>query len=334
MPISPSIADIGEVFSAYDLKILGVTDADSLSQDRAHLEKWQSNGYAAGMQYMQKPADQLASPVALWPEVKSIISVGLFYGAESLPPIEKGFGRVARYAWRKDYHHVFRENLKSVSTALEKFGGARIFSDSIPLLERAIAAKTGQAFIGKNSLCIVPREGSFFLLGEIFLSFSIKDVVKTPQSSTETKRCGTCVRCIADCPTGALIEPRVLDANRCISYLTIEHRGPFTAQQSQMIGDWIFGCDICQEVCPYNAPMLKLKKRSSRLLDLTSENGSPIKNDRLNLLEVLSINSNREFEKRFKDSPILRARRSGLIRNAQAVAANQGMDLTQYGTNQ
>jgi epoxyqueuosine reductase len=319
--------EISEILTEYNLKLIGHTDTTSLEIDKQRLSDWQQNGFAAGMEYMKRDPALLSNPSVLFPEAKTVLSISLDYGSEPHLPVQLGYGQVARYAWGRDYHNVFKEVLSIVSDRLKVFGEVRFYSDAVPLLERALAARTGGAFIGKNSLAIIPKQGSLFLMAEIFCSFKITPPNNQPISQNKKNTCGTCTRCISNCPTNAIVTDYVVDAGKCISYLTIEHRGAFTKEQSSMIGDWVFGCDICQDVCPYNFVSLKKKRLGSTILKWIETNKPRFQ--QLNLEEILSFKTNRQFEDFFQGSPILRARRSGLQRNARAVLLNQGCVTTE-----
>jgi epoxyqueuosine reductase len=318
------LQEIAEILSTCGLKVVGITDASTLEQDRNALMQWQAQGFAAGMEYMKRDPALLADPRALLPHAQTVISLALDYGAEPAPPPRHGYGRVARYAWGRDYHLVFKEALALLAEKLTQFGTVRFFADAVPLLERALAARTSGAFIGKNTLAIVPKVGSFFFLAELLCDFEIiLPTDRSPLVPRQMKACGSCTQCMTQCPTGALVAPYSLDARRCISYLTIEHRGAFTEAQATWIGDWIFGCDICQDVCPYNFVSLKKKRPAHALLQWLDTNRPRFQ--QLCLEEVLALKTNRDFEQFFEGSPILRARRAGLQRNARAVMKNQSL---------
>jgi epoxyqueuosine reductase len=231
-------------------------------------------------------------------------------------------GRVARYAWGRDYHKVLRKRLEAFVKVVEAhLGGAfehRVFSDSVPLLERALARKSGMGFIGKNTMLIAPRLGSFLFLAEVLWGVDVEMPPESPPRGSSAG-CGTCSRCIDDCPTGAFVSERVLDANRCISYLTIEKRGALTAQERLWLGDWVFGCDRCQEVCPHNFVTLKRGRRAS-LPELSAAAGI---GEVLSLSEVLGMRTDERFRARFAGTALMRTKREGLLRNAAVVGANK-----------
>ncbi len=304
------------------LAVISIAEPSELLQDRAFLEEWQAAGYAAEMNYMQRSSELLSSPARLLEGVRSIVVIGAYYDQTPRRPLSTGYGRVARYAWGRDYHKVLRKRLEQlvelVKGELRGEISYRLFSDSVPLLERALARRSGLGFIGKNTMMIVPGRGSFLFLGEILWDVEIDLGKVAPIESVA--HCGSCTRCISKCPTQAFVKERVLDAGRCISYLTIEKRGALSLQEREWLGEWIFGCDICQEVCPFN--FVALKKRSvADLPELGAQAGA---GEALAIEELLSIRSDPAFIARFGGTAIMRAKREGLLRNAAVVAANTG----------
>jgi epoxyqueuosine reductase len=220
---------------------------------------------------------------------------------------------VARYAWGLDYHDVVKPRLKALAGRIEKIAGreihARCFVDAVPLLERAVAARAGLGFFGKNTNLLRPRGGSWFFLSEILLDLEL------PADNLEMKvSCGSCRRCIDACPTDAFPSPYVLDSRKCISYLTIENKAGIPRELRRGVGDWVFGCDVCQDVCPFNR-----FASETQWPEFRPEAGV---GPRLDLVEVLSIASDDQFRSRFRGTPLTRPKRRGLLRNAAVVAAN------------
>lgn len=304
-----------ELASQAGLSLMGATNASELSIDKERLSEWQKEGNAAAMTYMSRDPELLSNPLRLLPEAKSILSFALRYDSSPHPERPHGFGKVARYAWGRDYHKVLPKLMKDflalVNTRLRIAPIARIFSDAVPLLERAVAARSGYGFIGKNTLFISPGTGSFTLLGEILWD---QEVEKEEASSSG---CGTCTKCLSDCPTGALTEKK-LDARKCISYLTIEKKGVLNADEGLKIADWLFGCDICQEVCPYNYTAIKTRRIAAHP-QLGKRHGVGAL---LSLREVLEVRTDAEYIQRFAGTALMRAKREGLVRNACVVAVN------------
>jgi epoxyqueuosine reductase len=289
------------------------------------------------MEYMTRRPDLNAYPAKLVPRAVSIITLAINYYADAPPFMsERRYGRVARYAWGLDYHDVVKRRLLRLIEDIERIAGrklaARAFVDAVPLLERAVAARAGVGFFGKNTNLIRPREGSWFFLSELLVDLELpSDGVQTSVS------CGTCHRCIDACPTEAFAGPHVLDSRRCISYLTIENKGAIPKALRPGVGEWVFGCDICQEmgletgnrgslpviargesqsVCPFN----RFAKETA-WEEFHPEAGV---GPRLDLVETLSISTDDEFRARFKGTPLTRPKRRGLLRNAAVVARNIG----------
>ncbi len=280
---------------------------------------WRDLGYAGSLQYMVRDLPRRWVPQDLLPEAKSIVTfaVNFFSGAKRVES-KYGYGRVARYAWGKDYHIVIKERLEEwVKLVRESVGPsfqAKILVDSGPLLERSFARRSGLGFVGKNTVIISKKYGSFIFLSEVLTNLELEsDEIESPPSQKDD--CGSCRECIDKCPTGALVAPRQLDARKCISYWTIENKGEIPLEMRPGIGDWIFGCDICQEVCPYVG-----LSQQSKWKEFFPESGC---GPYLSLLEVLSIREDKEFKVKFEGTPLLRSKRAGLLRNACIVSANQ-----------
>jgi len=221
--------------------------------------------------------------------------------------------KIARYAHGRDYHKVLKKLLKQLAAYINEqdpSAQTKLCVDSAPLLEKAYAVRAGLGFIGKNTTLITPQYGSYVLLGEILTNLELE--YDQPADGT----CGTCTRCIDACPTKAFAGPRELDAKRCISYLTIEHKGPIPQEFHKPMANWIFGCDICQEVCPYN-------KQFAKPLQLEAFKKVTIAGSSIPLDEILAIKDDEEYVARFAGSPLMRAKRAGLQRNARIVKKNQ-----------
>ena len=311
-------ADLMFLAKQAGLSILAVTDASPLDEDKKRLESWQEAGFAGTMEYMKRDAALLSDPRRLLESAKTVLVLGLAYDRTPAPTRTSGFGRVARYAWGRDYHLVIPKRLKhfvgTVSSALGAEISWRGFSDAVPLMERALARRGGLGFIGKNTLLIVPGKGSFLFLAEIVWDLEVCDLPALAQAGS----CGACSRCRPACPTNAIVADRSLDATRCISYLTIEKRGGLLATERKAIGEWIFGCDICQEVCPFNHTSLNLAAKP----DCEEFAGQRFPGPLLDLSAVLQLRRDQDFRQRFAGSAMLRTKREGLLRNAALVAAN------------
>ncbi len=310
------ISEITNLASEVGLNLLGITDLSPLNHDEKSLKTWQAAGYAGEMAYMLRDSALLSNPSRLI-NARTAIAFAVRYSSEPHPPLPPGFGRVARYAWGADYHAVLRSRLGLLTKRLSAYLGrdisARYFSDAVPLLERALATRAGLGFIGKNTMLIKPGLGSFFFIAELLCDLEVEPLA-TPLTGT----CGTCSRCQDACPTAAFTADFQLDARRCISYLTIEKRGLLETKQRRDIGEWVFGCDLCQDTCPFNYVALK-KRAPPDLPELGSSHGvGPL----LNLEHTLGIRTDSEFKARFSRSALTRSGRIGLIRNSIIVAAN------------
>lgn len=225
----------------------GIARAQRLSRQEAFLKTWLERGLHAGMNYMSNYFDKRADPRELLVGAQSVISVLLNYYPEKKQ--HAGGLKVAKYAYGKDYHRVIKEKLrqllKSIQSEITPCEG-RFFTDSAPVLDRAWAAEAGLGWIGKNTNLIVPQQGSFFFIGELIIDIELEYDVPIED------HCGSCTKCIQACPTNALVLPYLLDSNRCISYHTIESKNTIPEKYRGKFENWIFGCDICQDVCPWN----------------------------------------------------------------------------------
>lgn len=273
---------------------------------------WIERGDHAGMTYLERGIEERCDPTRLLPGARSALVVGWRYAPLSGDGEPTGdlWPRVARYARGADYHDTLKVRLRGLAERIEaSFPGtaARIGVDTSAILERDLGAAAGIGWIGKNTMLIHPVEGSWFLIGEILLTLELEP------DQPMADRCGTCTRCLDACPTGALPEAYRLDANRCISYWTIEHRGEFPAHVPALLGDWVFGCDVCQDVCPWN--------RKPEAVDVP-EFALPEARRELDLAGLLGL-SREDYVERFRGSPMKRAKLEGLQRNASAVVENR-----------
>jgi epoxyqueuosine reductase len=279
-----------------------------------HFRAWLERGHAGEMAYLERGAEKRRDTRLPFEGVRSAIVVGLDYGGREPP------GPVARYARGDDYHEVMEERLRALHRWLEEETGAPVrgkpYVDTGPVLERDLAQKAGLGWIGKNTMLIHPERGSFFFLGALFVDLALE-----PDPPFESDRCGTCTRCIDACPTQAIIEPRELDARRCISYLTIEHRSDIPEPLRPLVGEMLYGCDICQDVCPYNVKFAReLAEPAFAARDAIA--GTDVRELATRLCEI----SESGFAQAFRRSPMKRARLSGLRRNAAVVLANLDAD--------
>jgi len=314
--MSDLVYDIKSKAHELGFNVAGITSVSPLLQDDLAFKQWCAAGFAADMEYMTRRSDLQAYPQTLVPFAQSIITLAADYYFPAPTFEHQGrFGRVARYAWGLDYHDVVKPRLLKLVAEIESLVGqevrARCFVDAVPLLERAVAASAAIGFFGKNTNLLRPKGGSWFFLSEILLDLDL-----SANEIPITVSCGTCQRCLTACPTDAFVSPYVLDSGKCISYLTIENKGPIPPELRSGIGEWIFGCDVCQEVCPFNRFAAETKWP-----EFHPDVGAGA---RLDLVEVLSIDTDARFRDRFRGTPLTRPKRRGLLRNAAVVAANIG----------
>ena len=287
----------------------GITDLEP-SDAAAALDRWLGASYQGEMRYMERQAPVRREPARAWPDARSAVVVLHNYwqrGAEPAP----GRGRLARYALGDDYHDVIKAKLDQLGARLVGAAGAgsfRSYADAGPLPERDLARRAGLGWVAKNTMLIHAGLGSYTFIGVL-----LTDLVLARDQPFEADRCGTCRRCLDACPTDAFPEPRVLDATRCISYLTIEARGPIPEALKPDIGDWLFGCDECQEVCPWNVRFAVETAEPRYRARPTAEWPT---------LREISTMTEREFDDAFGATALLRAGRAGLARNAAVVLEN------------
>ena len=281
--------------------------------DHARFEAWLAGGRHAGMAWIAsaRSRERRADPARLLAGARSVVCVALCHEPARDAERDARLGRVARYAMGEDYHRVMRDLLRALEREiLDALPGARTlwYTDTGAVLERAWAARAGLGWTGKHAGLISPTLGSYLLLGEILVDRDLEPDPPLPHG-----HCGTCTRCLEACPTQAIVAPNEVDARRCISYLTIEHRGAIPDDLRPLTGDWIFGCDVCQEVCPWNrfAPPARDPRLHARALEGWS------------LERLLEIDEG-GFRDLFATSPIRRARRAGLLRNACVALGNRG----------
>lgn len=291
-------------------ELAGVARAEPIEDDFARYQEWTARGMAGEMRYLtDRRAEVRRDPQNLLPGARSIICVGKLYN-QTPPPQRDGHAIFSRYAWGRDYHDVLREALEQLAhklAAVEQHQW-KICVDTAPALERSYARQAGLGWIGRNTCLINEPLGSWFFLGEIITTLDLSPDAPPPD------RCGTCTRCIDACPTQAIVPQGgpagagwTLDARRCISYLNIELRGPIPEEQQPWLGAHVFGCDICQEVCPWNARAPETSDPAFRPLY-----------DPAPPLEELAALSAEEFRERFRGTPVMRAKYDGMRRNVAA----------------
>lgn len=275
-------------------------------QHADRLTAWLEQGMAGTMTYMHRQAAQRMAPATIVPGATRAVVVTRNYFQPD-PPERPGTGLIAKYARGRDYHAALRRPLQELATYIRSLGDdrtvARPFVDAGPVPERELAQRAGLGWIGKNTMLIDPEHGSFSFIATVLTNLDL-----AIDHAFEADRCGTCRRCLDACPTDAFPEDRVLDSRRCISYLTIEHRGAVPDELAPLTGGWIFGCDICQDVCPWN------EKFARAAADLLLEQDPALA--RLDLVELAQIDD-AEFARRFGWTPLERPGASGMRRNAR-----------------
>ncbi len=288
-------------------ELVGVSPAERLTVEAERLAEWLSRGYHATMYWMERNRDRRTDPRNIMPGARSVISVAMNYYTPHEIPDHPERGKISRYAWGDDYHDIVGERLKSLwefIKEIEPDAGGRYYVDTGPVMDKVWAARAGYGWIGKHTNLISREYGSWLFLGEIITSLELEYDIPTQDY------CGTCRRCIDACPTDAIVDEYVLDSNKCLSYLTIEHRGEYPDEIKPDAEQWIFGCDICQDVCPWN-----IKFAQPAAVDgfrPRPENLNPLLIDIVNMVQE-------DFGKRFRNSPVKRTKLKGLKRNAEAV---------------
>ena len=291
---------------------VGITDISPVPHADA-LMQWLQSGMAATMTYMHRQATRRLEPATIAPgAIRAVVVTRNYYTPDG--PVNARGGRIAKYARGRDYHDALREPLEHLAAYIVSLGEedtiARAYVDAGPVPERELAQRAGLGWIAKNTMLISPHRGSFFFLATVLTSLDL--AVDTP---FDVDRCGSCRRCLEACPTAALPQPRTLDSRRCISYLTIEHRGEIDEKLQLLLGQWLFGCDICQDVCPWNIKFSEIADDSALALDQSHEYVEPGE-----LLEL----TDQEFTDRYGWTAMERPGVRGMQRNARIVSRNVG----------
>jgi epoxyqueuosine reductase len=300
----------------------GIARADAAPESAARLRAWLDSGAHGDMIWMEERSEQRGSPAALWPEVRSVVMLGMSY-APAEDPLrlagEGGVGRISVYAQGQDYHDVVKKALKALArwivaqTADAPGAGVKVFVDTAPVMEKPLAAAAGLGWQGKHSNLVSHEHGSWLLLGAIMTTLEVgTDIVADP---VHPVRCGSCEACLTACPTDAFTAPFRIDARRCISYLTIENKGPIPAEFRAAIGNRIYGCDDCLVVCPWNK--FAASARANRAFAARAELAAP------ELADLLALDD-ASFRQVFAGSPIKRIGRDRMVRNALIAAGNSG----------
>ncbi len=279
---------------------VGISEAQPLIEERKKLEHWLSKGYHGTMSYMERYIEQRTFPTLLVPNAKSVITLLLnYYPAKKQ---NSNAPKISKYAYGKDYHHIIKEKLVELLQFIETQHGAiagRGFVDSAPLFERALAVKSGLGWIGKNGNLILKKKGSFFFIANLLIDIPLHFTNPKPI----TDHCGTCKKCIEVCPTQAILPNKIVNATQCISYYTIELKAVLKDKHNPLpLNDWMFGCDVCQDVCPWN-------KFSTPTKDAALEPYAEIIN--FEIKDWLNLNEE-QFKKLFSKSPLKRTKHAGI----------------------
>ncbi|HQE93195.1 MAG TPA: tRNA epoxyqueuosine(34) reductase QueG [Anaerolineae bacterium] len=308
--MSPDSHELASLAADLSVTAIGVAQVGPTPTWAAYQE-WLAHGYAGDMDYLARPdaVTRRADPRNILPETRTVLVIAASYAGAPPPALPPLHGRVSRYAWGADYHAWLLRDLETLVQRLIAVHGPfpyRCYVDTGPILERAWAQAAGLGWSGKNANLIHPRLGSYLFLGVALLGLELE-----PMPLPALPDCGTCTRCLDACHSGALVAPGVLDARRCIAYLTVEHRGAIPPDLRPLIGDRVFGCDTCQEVCPWNRQALALYSHAS-----------PPPTATLDLPALLTM-SEADFRTRFRHTPVWRAAWRGLARNAAVVLGNR-----------
>jgi epoxyqueuosine reductase len=291
---------------------VGIARAGGLDREAEMLGQWFDRGYQATMGWMERNRDRRTSPGALLSGAQSVVSVALNYYTPHTHSSDPETGKISRYAWGDDYHDILLQRLERLRLFMEEeFPGSRslAYVDTGPVMEKAWAQRAGIGWQGKHTNIITQDLGSWVFLGELITT------VELIPDEPATDHCGTCTLCLEACPTEAIVEPYVVDSGRCISYLTIEHRGEVASELADKFEQWIFGCDICQDVCPWNHRFAR--DTDEPRFEPREGNVSPV-------LQEWDTMSAGEFSRRFAGSAMKRVKWAGLIRNIRVVLGKRG----------
>ncbi len=306
---------LGEIAREAGFSALGVARADAAPKTAERLRQWLASGAHGDMIWMEETEKRRGSPAGLWPEVRSVISLGMSYAPEGDPLALAGRpdrGRISVYARGADYHDVVKKALKRVARWLAEAAGAgvKVFVDTAPVMEKPLAEAAGLGWQGKHTNLVSRADGSWLFLGAIYTTLELDP------DPPHAMRCGSCTACLAACPTDAFPAPFQLDARRCISYLTIEHKGPIPEEFREAMGNRIYGCDDCLAVCPWNR--FADAARANRAFLPRAELAAP------SLADLLALDD-AAFRKVFAGSPIKRIGRGRMVRNAAIAAGNSNL---------
>ncbi|HEX9252494.1 MAG TPA: tRNA epoxyqueuosine(34) reductase QueG [Ignavibacteriaceae bacterium] len=283
--------------------LVGFTKTDLLEDETEKLQQWLDKGYQASMNYMEKNLHKRKDVKEILPIAKSVISLALNYYTPENHSDKNDMGKVSRYAWGKDYHLIIWQKLDELETMLKEIEPefeTLSYVDTGPVMDKVWAVRAGIGWIGKHTNVINPDYGSWFFIATIFTNYEFD------YSEIITDHCGSCTACIDACPTNAIVQEYVVDANKCISFQTIENKEEIPVELKRKFDNWIFGCDICQDVCPWNQKF----SQHTWIQEFYPHNKE------LNYIEIMKLN-NQSFKERFAESPIKRTKLKGLQRNAK-----------------
>jgi epoxyqueuosine reductase len=287
---------------------VGIVSAASLEEEGRRLKEWLARGYHGEMKWMARDVEKRISPLQIFPEARSVVVVALNYYTPQQHQQNSGTGKVSRYAWGDDYHDIVQAKLRALLSWIQDHdprAAGKVCVDIQPTLDKAWAVRAGLGWLGKHSNVITPEYGSWVFVGELLLNLELDY-----DDARIEDHCGTCTLCIDACPTAAIPEPYVVDSNKCISYATIELRAPeLPPEIEQNLSGWLYGCDVCQDVCPWN-----------RFETLTDETRFAPREGNVNagLADIVEL-TQQTYAERFRGSAMKRAKLSGLQRNAQAL---------------
>ncbi len=293
-----------EKAKSFGFDLIGFAPAEELKNEIEKLEEWLEKNFQADMKYMERNLEKRKNVKKLLPSARSIISLGINYYTPEKYSNDKNKGKISRYAWGKDYHLIIWEKLERLVEVLQEIDPsfeAKTYVDTGPVMDKAWAVKSGIGWLGKHNNVINKEFGSWFFIANIITNFEFNYSIPIEDF------CGSCTACIDACPTNAIVDEYVLDANKCISYLTIENKNEIPDNFKGKFDNWIFGCDICQDVCPWNNKFSQVTENTEFY---------PInENKELLIADIISL-TKEEFNRRFKENPVKRTKLSGLKRNA------------------
>jgi len=297
--------------SEFGFDLCGFAATGELHEEFERLAEWLDKGYHAGMAYMERNQEKRKDPGLIAEGVRSVISLGMIYNTPYQHKDEEGWGKISRYAWGDDYHELMWDKLEKMCIRIKELYPAFIYKyyvDTGPVMDKVWAVKAGLGWMGKHTNIINREKGSWFFIANIFTNLELSAAMPVQDF------CGSCTACIDACPTKAIVQPWQVDAGKCISYLTIENKGGISTEFNDQFEGWIFGCDICQDVCPWNNKFGALA---------TEESFKPRNGETSLSLQYISDLENNHFRERFMGSPVLRAKLKGLKCNAEFVSRSE-----------